>query len=135
MDRNPFISQNSDLFIMLLAGITINLARNYVPVFTVQSQFLVVLTFAFLCGLFMSYLYQSIEWAFFFVLGIQIVALTPFVHAYLYENQLMLPQMIANSIEIGRYSCFLLSSWIIGIPAGLMVKKLVSTNYHRRGLF
>lgn len=135
MDRNPFISQNNDLFIMLFAGVTMRLAQVHIPQFSLQHQFMVILAFAFLCGMFMTYLYQSLEWALFFVLGIQLVAIAPFAYAYIYHQQVMIPQMIMNAIEVGQYSCFLLTSWLVGVPLGMMLKKLVSTNYHRRGLF
>lgn len=135
MDRNPFISQNNDLFIMLFAGVTMRLAQMYIPAFSLQQQFMVILAFAFMCGMFMTFLYQSLEWALFFVLGIQLVSMAPYGFAYINKQPVMLPDLIMNAIEVGQYSCFLLTSWLIGVPVGMMLKRLVSTNYQRRGIF
>lgn len=135
MDRNPFISRNNDLFIMLLAGMAIHFASSYVLPLTIQIQFLTVLGFAFLAGLFMNYLYQSLEWALFFMLGVLLVAATPLVTLYFTADSYTLPQLITHMIQTTRYSFFLLSSWIVGIPVGFLLKKVLFGNYYRQGLF
>ncbi len=135
MDHNPFISRNNDLFIMLIAGMSIHFASSYVFPLTIQTQFLIVLGFAFLAGLFMNYLYQSLEWALFFMLGVSLVAATPLVTLFFTEDNYSLPILITHMIQTARYSLFLLSSWIVGIPVGFIVQKVLFGNYYRQGLF
>jgi hypothetical protein len=135
MDHNPFITRNNDLFIMLIAGMSILFTTSYVIPMSLQTQFLIVLGFAFLSGFFMSYLYQSLEWALFFMVGIQIVALSPSFISYLTQNDLSANHLIQQALTSSRYSLFLLSSWVVGIPAGFILKKLLFQNYYRRGLF
>jgi len=135
MDHNPFISRNNDLFIMLIAGMAIHFASSYVLPLTIQTQFLIVLSFAFLAGLFMNYLYQSLEWALFFMLGVSLVAATPLLTLYLTEDSYTLPLLITHVLQTARYSFFLLSSWIVGIPVGFLLRKVLFGNYYRQGLF
>ena len=135
MDHNPFISRNNDLFIMLIAGCSIILTNNYIVPLSIQQQFLVILGFGFLSGLFMNYLYQSIEWALFFALGIQLVSLIPVALKSYYAGQFLLVEMLRQGITAGEHSLFLLSSWIIAIPAGFMLQKLLMGNYYRKKTF
>ena len=135
MDHNPFISRNNDLFIMLIAGMAIHFASSYVLPLPIQTQFLIVLSFAFLAGLFMNYLYQSLEWALFFMLGVSLVAATPLLTLYLTEDSYTLPLLITHVLQTARYSFFLLSSWIVGIPVGFLLRKVLFGNYYRQGLF
>ena len=132
MDHNPFISRNNDLFIMLIAGCAMAFTTRYLYSLSVQEQFIVMTGFGYMAGLFASYLYQSLEWAFFFALGVLLVFLTPLGFLAYQTGQLPLAQIIATSIESGQYSLFLLSSWIISIPTGLMTQKLLMGDYYRR---
>ena len=135
MDHNPFISKNNDIFIMLVAGILIHFFNTYLMSLTVQSQFVLVLLFSFSAGLLMNYLYQSLEWALFFLLGIQIVSASPFLIHYISYGDFSLIGFIQHSFNTRYYSLFLLSSWIIGIPMGYMVQKIFMNNYYRKRLF
>lgn len=134
MNHNPFISRNNDLFIMLIAGMCLHFVNSYLFPLTVQTQFLVILAFAFFSGLLMNYFYQSLEWALFFVLGLQIVTLAPYLIHYVYFKEIALLDLISSCIQTGRYSLFLLSSWIIGIPTGYFLQKLLMHNYYRKTL-
>ena len=132
MDHNPFISRNNDLFIMLLAGCSVVFFHNYVLPLSVQSQFLIVLGIGLMAGLFMNYLYQSLEWALFFAIGVQTVSLLPWCLKAYASSQLNFVELIRAGVYTGEYSLFLLSSWIIAIPTGYMVQKLIMGNYYRR---
>lgn len=132
MDHNPFISRNNDLFIMLLAGSALVVINHYVFAMTVQQQFMVSLALGFLAGLFMSFLYQSLEWALVFTLGIQFVSLLPVVIKACSSHSLQLHVLARTVIQAGHYSLFLLSSWLIAIPTGFMLQRLIMSNYYRR---
>jgi len=132
MDHNPFISRNNDLFIMLLAGCGVIFFHNYVFPLSVQSQFLIVLSIGFMAGLFMTYLYQSLEWALFFALGVQLITLIPWIFSAYVRSHLNFAELIRAGVYTGEYSLFLLSSWIIAIPTGYMAQKLIMGNYYRR---
>jgi hypothetical protein len=132
MDHNPFVSRNNDLFIMLIAGSGMVLLTNHWLPMSVQQQFLVILGFGFLGGLFLNSLYQSIEWALLFTLGILITSLFPWGLRAFYLEQFPLVDIIRTALQAGEYSLFLLSSWIIAIPAGFMLQKLVMTDYYKR---
>ena len=135
MDHNPFISRNNDLFIMLTAGASVFFLTTYLFPLSVQMQFVIILSLGFLAGLFMNYLYQSLEWALFFALGVQLIALSPLLIASLYQGDFILIELVRTGIEAGKYSLFLLSSWVIAIPSGYLLQKLIMGNYYRRRLF
>ncbi len=132
MDHNPFISRNNDLFIMLIAGSGMVLLTNHLLNLTIQQQFLLMLGFGFMAGLFMNYLYQSLEWALFFTVGVVTVNLFPWLLRAFLMDHLPIVEMIRAGITAGEYSLFLLSSWIIAIPAGFMLQKLVMGDYYKR---
>ncbi len=132
MDHNPFVSRNNDLFIMLIAGSGIVFLNSYLLPLSVQHQFVLVLGFGFLSGLFMNYLYQSIEWALLFALGILLMTLFPWFLRAFWMDHLPVLEVIRATMKAGEYSLFLLSSWIIAIPSGFMLQKLVMGNYYRR---
>lgn len=135
MDHNPFITRNNDLFIMLMAGMAIQFANSYVVPLSVQHQFLIVLTFSFVAGLFLSSLFQSLEWAVFFALGVMIVALSPALITYGLQDAPDHVALISQLIRSSQYSFFLLSSWLFGIPVGYLVSRSLMGDYYRRGLF
>lgn len=132
MDHNPFISRNNDLFIMIISGGAIVFFTNTLFQMSVQHQFLVSLSFAFLAGIFMSYLYQSLEWALFFALGAQLVGALPLIFRIFRGDSVPLIEWVRTGMLTGQHSLFLLSSWIIAIPCGFMVQKLIMENYYRR---
>lgn len=132
---NPFITRNNDLFIMLIAGMGIHFASSYVIPISIQSQFLIVLSFSLIAGFLMNRLYQSLEWALFFLLGLQVVSLTPLVTFMVVSEQYTLVNLVQQGVASSRYSFFLLSSWLVGIPTGYILRKLFVGNYYRRGLF
>ncbi len=132
MDHNPFISRNNDLFIMLFAGMGISLFNSQVFPLTVQQQFLLILGFGFMAGLFMTYLYQSLEWALFFTAGILIVSLFPWALRSVLTQDFLLIDMIREGLRAGKHSLFLLSSWIIAIPTGFMLQRLIMGDYYRK---
>ena len=132
MDHNPFISRNNDLFMMLIGGSTIVFVNTYLLPLSVQAQFLAILTFGFLAGLFMTYLYQSLEWALFFALGVQLVAVTPLALGIMNGEIYTLSQWITHVWATGEHSLFLLSSWIIAIPTGFMTQRLIMGDYYRK---
>ena len=135
MDHNPFISRNNDLFIMLTAGAGIHFANTYLTPMSVQLQFLLVLLFSICAGLLLNYLYQRLEWALFLILGIQAVALAPYLIDFAINGHFSLIHIIHSSFTTGKYSFFLLSSWIVGIPTGYIIQKLFMANYYRRSHF
>lgn len=135
MDNNPFVSRINDLIIMLIAGMSIHFVSRYLFPISVQTQFLIVLSFAFLSGLFMSYLYQSIEWALFFWLGIQSITLIPFLVLYLKTQSLPTHALFQAGLHSVQYSIFLLSSWLVGLPVGYMLQRLLMGNYYRQSFF
>jgi len=120
---------------MLIAGASILFVNNYLLSLSVQAQFVIILSFGLLAGLFMSYLYQSLEWALFFALGVQLVALTPILIQNFNGSPLQISELVGLSLSTAKYSLFLLSSWIIAIPTGFMLQKLIMGNYYRRTLF
>ena len=83
----------------------------------------------------MSFLFQSLEWALFFVIGIQAVAVIPYGIDYFYQGQVSLAMLIQTVIQTAHYSGFLLSSWLFGIPLGYGIKKIVMHNYYRHTWF
>lgn len=120
---------------MLIAGAGTFFIVNYGFSLSVQLQFLMVFGIGIFAGLFMSYLYQSLEWALFFAIGMQLVALFPEMLVIVLTKQVSLITMVEVALQTGRYSLFLLSSWVIAIPAGFMLQKLIMGNYYRRTLF
>lgn len=135
MDRNPFVSRNNDLFIMFFSGMGTMITTTYLLNLSVQAQFLMVLTIGFLGGLMMNYLYQSLEWALFFMIGIQMVALTPYLLGLASGQSMPMAYLIHHVMGVGRYGLFLLSSWILAIPAGYMLQRLIMGNYYRQSHF
>lgn len=135
MDHNPFISRNNDLFIMFLTGAGFFVAQKYFFDLTVQSQFIAILTFGFFSGIFVSYLYHSLEWAIFFMLGLQAAATTPLLLSSALSNNFNLPAYFISIVETGEYGLFLLSSWIIAIPLGFIIQKMMVGDYYRRRLW
>lgn len=117
---------------MLIAGSGIVFLNSYLLPLSVQHQFVLVLGFGFLSGLFMNYLYQSIEWALLFALGILLMTLFPWFLRAFWMDHLPVLEVIRATMKAGEYSLFLLSSWIIAIPSGFMLQKLVMGNYYRR---
>ena len=132
MDHNPFISRNNDLFMMLLGGSAIVFVNSHLYPMSVQAQFLAILAFGFLAGLFMNYLYQSLEWALFFAPGVQLVSLSSLAMHVFNGGSFVLAHWIRHAWATGEHSLFLLSSWIIAIPAGFMLQKLIMGDYYRR---
>jgi hypothetical protein len=135
MDHNPFISRNNDLFTMLIMGMIFHIFNLYVFPINVQTQFLIILVFSFLSGLFMSFLYQCLEWALFFVLGIQIVTLAPTIKLLALGVKFNPYETIGLVLQTSQYSLFLLSSWIIGIPTGFLLQKLIMADYYKKRYF
>ena len=135
MNHNPFISRNNDLFIMVISGAITMFVNRYLLDLSVQAQFLMILTLGFLAGLFMNYLYQSLEWALFFALGIQFVALSPLAYQSWLTGAWDINLLIQQSTQAGHYSLFLLSSWIVAIPSGYLLQKLLMGDYYRKTLF
>lgn len=135
MDNTPFISRNNDLFIMLFAGMTTMYVNQYVIDLSIQAQFLMVMSIGALAGLFIGALYHSVEWAMFFVIGAAIVAVAPLAIQGFVAQKLYLNQMIEILLQTGRYCLFLLSSWIIAIPSGYLVQKILMNKYYRRSHF
>jgi len=43
--------------------------------------------------------------------------------------------LIRSAFESGHYTGFLLTSWIIAVPLGFMLQKLIMSDYYRRTLF
>lgn len=132
MDHNPFISRNNDLFMMLIAGISIHFVSAYLLPLSVQTQFVIILIFATFSGLMMSYFSQCVEWALLFMAGLQVVTVIPYLLYFMKHQQLDILGMLNHGYHIGYYGLFLLSSWIIGIPLGFMSKKLLMNNYYRK---
>ena len=133
MNQDGFVTQNGDLLIMSLVGAGIVLLPSYSAIFSVQQQFLLILAFSFLAGLFLDSLTQALEWALFFSLGLLLIALS----CDFYENP--------NAFHLGnihyfydlvsfyfQYCSFLLSSWLIGIPLGYGLQKVVMGGYYRQ---
>jgi hypothetical protein len=134
MDHNPFVTRNNDLFITYFSGVGTMVINQYVLNLSVQAQFLMVLSLGFMAGLFMNYFYQSLEWALFFALGIQTVTLGPIVlNVAMGEGSFA--TLIRSAFESGHYTGFLLTSWIIAVPLGFMLQKLIMSDYYRRTLF
>ncbi len=135
MDHHPLISKMNDLIIMFIAGISIQLSHFYIAPMTIQTQFLLILFFSFFSGLFMSYLYQSIEWALFFALGIQTITIIPFALFYIQTKTLPLNDFLMAIYQSGHHTLFLLSSWLVGIPVGFLFQKFIMGNYYKERLF
>lgn len=131
MKNTSFINRNNDLLINFLAGASMVLLVNFFP-FSVQSQFLMVLTFGFFSGIFMNHLYQSLEWAFFFFLGILSVAIFPDALRVTLGGTVHTVEFVRTGMQAVEYGAFLLSSWIISIPLGLLLQKLLRTDYLKR---
>jgi len=135
MDHNPFIARNNDLFIMLIAGMAVQFASQYVFPLSLQQQFVIVLSFSFLSGLFLSSLFQSLEWALFFAMGVLLVTTTPFAIQYGLQETPDTLQILTQIILSSHQAFFLLSSWLVGIPVGYFFTRVLIGNYYRRGLF
>ena len=135
MDRNPFVSRNNDLFIMLFSGMGCMILFTYALSLSVQAQFLLVMTIGFIGGLLMNYLYQSLEWALFFMIGIQVIATFPDLIAITMGGEMPMAYLVQGIMDVGRYGLFLLSSWIVAIPSGYILQRLIMGNYYRQTLF
>jgi hypothetical protein len=132
MDHNPFITRNNDLIIMLVAGASIVCVNNFILPMSVQTQFLLVLGLGFLGGLFINALSDSLEWALFFILGVQLMTLGPWgVQSYL-DGDLILKNLLTYALSTGEYSLFLISSWLMAIPCGFMIQKIIMGDYYKR---
>lgn len=107
--------------------------NQYILHLSFQAQFLMVLTLGFIAGLFMSKFYQSLEWAFFFALGILSVNMTPSLLELI--NGGPLTSLIHHVFQSGHYVGFLLTSWMIAIPIGYITQKVLMSDYYRRTLF
>ena len=123
---------NNDLTLTFLAGVTIVFLNNHIFPLSIQVQFLAILIFGFIAALFMDYLYQSLEWALFFVLGVFSIGLAPLALTSYAQGSLNIPFLIQQGFFYGKHSLFLLSSWIIAIPTGFFLQKLIMANYYRR---
>lgn len=136
MNTNQQNTSNNDLLIMLgMGGIIYTVTHGLLPL-SLQHQFLVSLIFSLVAGLFMTSFLQSLEWSFFFALGMQVVTLAPLAINALLTDQFSAITLIQQALSTGYSSLFLLSPWLIGIPAGFMLQKLIMTNYYRvRGLW
>ncbi|MEM7646954.1 MAG: hypothetical protein AAF203_08600 [Pseudomonadota bacterium] len=132
MENNPFISRNNDLFIMFFVGAGLYFTSLYVTPIAIQEQFLFCLGFSFLSGLFLNSLFETLEWAFFFLLGLLVVALSPYFLPLLSGQEVALTTLLRSLFDHTEYGCFLLSSWLIGIPGGYGLQKLLMHNYYRQ---
>ena len=135
MNSHPFVRKTNDLLIMLIAGMAIVAITQFIYPLPAQKQFLMMLGFGFVSGLFLSSLLSSIEWALFFFMGVQIMTLTPSMLNFILADSNTPLNLAPVIFESSRYSLFLLSSWIISIPVGYMLQKLVMSNYFKERLF
>ena len=120
---------------MLFSGMGCMILFTYALSLSVQAQFLLVMTIGFIGGLLMNYLYQSLEWALFFMIGIQVIATFPDLIAITMGGEMPMAYLVQGIMDVGRYGLFLLSSWIVAIPSGYILQRLIMGNYYRQTLF
>jgi hypothetical protein len=126
------VQRNNDLILMILLGVAFYYVNIYINAFPVEQQIYVGIAFSFFCGLFLSGYHQMVEWPLCFYFGGILSSAIPIAIQYTATQKLDLAILVSRFEATTLWYGIFLTSWIIGLPLGIFIQRLIMGSYWHR---